>query len=125
MKQPEILVRLTTLKKINENSYRKGYNRTICYDYFLKNFKKEMKSDPSLKWRGEAKNFALLEFVMFHKWKKGVSCDTHIRALVCNGTYDNCGLFIDLDIDTWERLEMTSENVRLNRYLNEPSEVYL
>ena len=125
MKQPRILVRLTTLKKINENSYRKGYNRTICYDCFLKKFKKEMKSDPSLKWRSEDKNFALLEFMRFHKWKKGVACDTHIRASVCNGTGDYCGLFIDLDIDTWERLEMTSENVRLNRDLNEPSEVYL
>ena len=125
MKQPGILVRLTTLKKINENSYRKGYNKTIYYDRFLEKFKKEMKSDPSLKWRGEDKNFVLLELVMFHKWKKSVPCDTHIRASVCNGTGDYCGLFIDLDIDTWERLEMTSENVRLNRHLNERSEVCL
>ena len=118
MNQQLLAVKLSEFKKINEESYQKGYNRTLYYDIFLKDFKREMKSESSLKWRGEDENFVMLKFAMFHEWKKCVRCDTHIRALVLNGVGNFCGLYIDLDIETWVRLEMNYENVVLNEALN-------
>ena len=67
MNQQLLAVTLSEFKKINEESYQKGYNRTLHYDIFLKGFKKKMKSEPRLQWKDEDENFVMLKFAMFHE----------------------------------------------------------
>jgi hypothetical protein len=118
MSYQHVLVTLSEFEKINEESYQNGYNRTLHYDGFLKEFKEEMDSDSGLVWISEDENYVLLKFCMFHDWKKFVPCDRHIRALVYNGIGKWDGLTLDLDIATWERLQMTRENLALKELHN-------
>lgn len=108
---------LTEFEKLNEESYKKRLNKTVYYDKFLKRYKKQMKSDPQLEWQGKGKNYVLLEFLMFHEHKHvlpGLPCKQHIRACLYDGKGEWRGLLIDVETDTWIRIQNYDENIALN-----------
>lgn len=105
------LCSLKDLRKLNQISIEKDYNRNLYIERFAKEFEEKMKERNM--WNGEEKTYVLLVPMMFHHHKHLEPCETHIRTEVFTNGLVGSFLTLDLPIREFEVLaDIPAEHTR-------------
>ena len=103
------VVSLRTLRVLNKESVKRGYNRNLWIKEFEKDLKEKMNKSPDVSWRG-LKTEVLLIPVLIHEHKGGEPCEAHIRSQISTG-----GLlsepFLDIPIEMFEDLKVITPDI--------------
>ena len=100
---------LKDLRRLNQISIEKDYNRNLNIEAFAKEFEKKMKERNA--WNGEEHTYVILSPLMFHHHKNLEPCETHIRTEVFTDGLVGSFLTLDLPIREFEEI-MTVETAR-------------
>jgi len=104
-------VSLKTLRKLNKESVKRGYNRNIWVKEFEKSLKEVMDKSSTVTWRG-FNTTVLLTPLMIHEHKNLEPCEPHVRCRITTGMFEKLDPFLDVPWDMfWELESVTSDLV--------------
>ena len=90
---------LRDLKKINKESIKRNYNRTLNFDACCFMLQRILQKSETLVWSGLKSN-VLLKPKMIHKHAAGEECEEHLRCFVYPLNF-----IIDVDLESYNQLK--------------------
>ena len=97
-------ITLRTLRKLNKESVKRGYNRNLWVKKFEKSLKEEMDKSSEVTWRG-LNTTVLLTPLMIHEHKNLEPCEPHVRCRISTGMFESLDPFLDVSWDMFWELE--------------------